>query len=161
MVSTLQAPTPTTMAAPSAALLFVLSALIGCARPSTGLMVRIADTGPCGGQRDILLEVLPGGLVKLNAEDQNREELGRRLEDIFRTRVVRYVFVQGNPRVSAGAVAEVIDIARRHVDYVAVVTPSVMKGATYQGGDCLPHDERKDTCLNPRLPAGYITHTSQ
>jgi biopolymer transport protein ExbD len=135
--------------------LIVLS--VGCSHPSTALMVRIADVGGCTDQRDIILEVLPHGGLKLNSENQKREELGPRLDDIFKNRVLRYAFIKGDPTVSFGEFAEVIDIAARHVDYVAVVTPSVVKRATYQGGSCLPHDRSKDTCLDPRLPAAYIT----
>jgi hypothetical protein len=130
-----------------------------CSHPFTGLPVRIADVGRCSGQRDIILKVMRGGGLKLNSEDQKREELGRRLAGIFRTRVERYVFITGDPNASFDDVAEVIDIASREVDYVALVTPSVMARATYQGGDCLPHDRSKDTCLDPRLPVGHIKHS--
>ena len=121
-------------------------------------MVRIAGIGRCSSLRDIVLEVLPGGGLKLNSENQKREELGRRLEDIFRTRVVRYVFVTGDPSVTFGEVAEVIDIAAKHADYVAIATPSVMKKATYQGGSCLRSEKNEDTCLDPKLPGDYIAH---
>jgi len=86
----------------------------------------------------------------LNGENQKREELGSRLEDIFRTRFYRYLFVTGGPNVEFGEVAKVIDAAAAKVDYVAIVTPSVMKKATY----------REDgTCLDSNLPADYNGHS--
>ena len=152
----------TSFKAPLAASLACLISLsVACSRQSTGRVVRIADVGECSSQRDIILEVLPAGGLKLNSENQDREQLGSRLDEIFKTRAVRYLFVKGGPKVPFAEVAQVIDIAASHVDYVAVVTPSVMERATYKGGGCLSHDTSNDTCLNPRLPAGYITHTSQ
>jgi hypothetical protein len=150
------------MVAPFAALLFSLTGFsVGCSHKPTGLVVRIADVGRCSDLRDIILEVLPGGGLKLNSKNQKHEELERRLGDIFRTRAVRYVFVIGDPSLPFGEVAEVIDIAAKQADYVAIVTPSVMKKATYLGGGCLPSEKNKDTCLDPKLPVDYITHSDR
>jgi biopolymer transport protein ExbD len=138
------------VAAPLAALLFGLTAFIAsCSHPSTGLAVRLAGLGRCGDVRDVVLEVLPGGVLRLNSENQKRDELGHRLHDIFRTRAYRYVFVTGDPNVSFGEVAEVIEIASTQVDFVAILTPSVLRKATYQ---------EDGTCLDPNLPADYIAH---
>jgi hypothetical protein len=128
-----------------------LLCLAGCAPGYSGattwLFVRIAGLGHCGDVRDIVLEVLPGGILKLNRRDQKREELGRRLDDIFRTRFYKYVFVTADPDARFRDVADVIAIAAEKVDYVAIVTPSVMTKATY----------REDgTCLDPNLPPDYI-----
>lgn len=126
------------------------------------LLVRIARIGRCSDLRDIVLEVLPGGGLKLNGENQRREDLGPRLEDIFRSRYYRYVFVRGGPNVSFGEVAEVIEIAARQVDYVAIVTPSVTRQATYQGNGCLPElDPGGGTCLDPNLPSDYHGHPAR
>jgi biopolymer transport protein ExbD len=121
------------MAAPLAALLFGLAAFMAsCSHPSTGLAVRIAGVGRCGDVRNVVLEVLPGGVLRLNSENQKRGELGHSLQDIFRTRAYRYVFVIGDPNVSFGEVAEVIDIASTQVDFVSIPPPSVLRKATYQ-----------------------------
>lgn len=138
------------MAAPFAALLFGLTTFMAsCSHPPTGLAVRIAGLGRCGDVRDVVLAVLPDGVLRLNGENQKRNELGHRLQDIFRTRAYRYVFVTGDPNVSFGEVAEVIDIASTQVDFVAILTPSVLRKATY-------HED--GTCLDPNLPADYIAH---
>jgi hypothetical protein len=139
----------TSIATPFAALFFGLTAIMGGAHTAAGLVVRIAGIGRCGDVRDIILEVLPGGGLRLNNQNQKREELGRRLEDIFTTRALRYVFVTSDPNVPFGEVVEVIDIAAKRVDYVAIVTPSVMKQATYL---------KDGTCLDPNLPRDYIAH---
>jgi hypothetical protein len=131
-------------------LLFGLTTFVkGCSRPPTGLAVRIAGLGRCGDVRDIVLEVLPGGALRMNSENQRRDELGQRLEDMFRTRYYRYVFIKGDPNVSFGEVAEVIDIASKEVDFVAILTPSVIRKAT-------SHED--GTCLDPNLPADYTGH---
>src|SRR5581483_10197285 len=139
----------TTIAAPLAALLLGLSTLsVSCSQKPKGLYVRIAGIGRCEDNRNILLEVLPKRGLKLNGEDQKRDELERRLKDIFKTRVYRYVYVIGDPNVSFGEVAEVIGIAAKQADYVSIVIPSVMKQATYRGESCRASDHRKDTCLD-------------
>jgi len=69
-----------------------------------------------------------------------------------------HVYVISDPNVSFGEVAEVIGIAARQADYVAIVTPSVMKRATYQGEACLPSEHGKDSCLHANLPGDYIAH---
>jgi hypothetical protein len=48
-----------------------------------------------------------------------------------------------------GEVAEVIDIASTHVDFVTLLTPTVMRAATY---------EEDGACLDPNLPSEYIMH---
>ncbi len=122
------------MAAPFAALLFGLTTFMAsCSHTATtGLAVRIAGLGRCGDVRDVVLAVLPAGVLRLNGENQKRDDLGHRLQDIFRTRAYRYVFVTGDPNVSFGEVAEVIDIASSQVDFVAILTPSVLRKATFQ-----------------------------
>lgn len=111
-----------------AAILGLTTFALGCSHTSTGLVVRIAGTGRCNSDfRDVILEVLPGGNLRLNSENQKRDELAHRLEDIFRTRYYRYLFVEGDPNVPFGEVAEVIDIASKQVDFVAILTPPVIK----------------------------------
>jgi hypothetical protein len=43
-------------------------------------------------------------------------------------------------------VVEVMRIAAKQVDYVVIVTPSVLRKATYK---------EDGTCLDPNLPPGY------
>ena len=50
--------------------------------------------------------------VKINQDPVDIRELGSRLEDIFKTRSDRVMFVKGDPTLQFGDVAEVIDIAK-------------------------------------------------
>ena len=47
----------------------------------------------------------------INAEDSDYDRLGGRLEEIFKTRAERVVFVKGDPSLEYSWVAKVIDIA--------------------------------------------------
>ena len=139
------------IAAPLAAFFLSMTTFpAGCSRtPPKGFVVRIAGLGRCSDVRTIVLEVLPGGVLRLNYENQKRDELEQRLEEIFRTRAYRYVFVMGDPNVPFGDVAEVIDTASKQVDYVALLTQSVLERADFR---------EHGTCLDPNLPAEYIAH---
>jgi hypothetical protein len=95
--------------------------------------------------RDIILHVSPHGLM-LNQEQQKPETLGTRLDVIYASRWSKHVYVTSDPKVRFGDVLRVVRIAAAHVDYVVIVTPSVLKQATY-GSD--------GRCLAPNLPLGY------
>jgi hypothetical protein len=114
------------------------------------MTVRIAKTRPCdGGEfRLVVIQVLPGSSIKINEENLPERELERRLEELFRTRVYRYVFVVGDPSVTFGDVAGAIDRASKVVDHVVIVTPSVDRQARvwWQTG----------MCLDANLPLAYI-----
>jgi len=55
------------------------------------------------------VHVLRPGVIQLNNEPLQTQELERRLEAIFRTRVYRYVFVTGGPGLQFRDVADIID----------------------------------------------------
>ena len=129
-------------------LLGVTLLMAGGARPSMGLAVRIAGLESCGEETIFVLDVQPGGWLKLRSEDLKREQLGRRLDEIFQTRVYRYVYVMGQSDVTFGEVAAEIDIASRHSDYVVLIPPSILKRAGHEGY----------VCLDPHLPASYWAH---
>lgn len=97
--------------------------------------------------RDVVLKVLPHGVLTLNSEPQKLGNLGLRLDAIYETRYWKYVFITSDLDVPLRDVVEVIRIAAKHVDYVAIVTLSVLGQATYRGGG---------TCLDPNLPPGYL-----
>lgn len=117
-----------------------------CFQTPKSLVVRIAGLGRCVDVRDIVLHVLPQGGLTLNGQPQKRADLGRRLDEIYRRRWSRHVYITSDPNALLGEVVEVIDIAGKHVDHVVIVTPSVLKKATYRGDG---------TCLDPNLPPGY------
>jgi hypothetical protein len=114
-------------------------------QPPNGVRVRIAGLGRCSDIRDIILRVLPRGGLILNSAAQTREGLVRRLDDIYRTRWSKHVYTS-EPTVPFHEVIEIIQLVSKHVDHVVIVTPSVLKQASYRSDG---------TCLAPNLPSGY------
>jgi hypothetical protein len=74
-----------------------------------------------------VIRVLKGDDVMLNQMKHKRGELEGLLHNIYKTRVERVVFVVADPDLPFQQIAEVVETAQRHVDYVALVTPSVEK----------------------------------
>jgi biopolymer transport protein ExbD len=65
----------------------------------------------------------------INAEPVTEDKLGKRLEDIFKTRAERVVFVKGDPSIEFGAVAKAIDAAHgAGIDKVGLMTAKVEAG---------------------------------
>ena len=65
----------------------------------------------------------------LNTEPIDETRLGKRLEDIFKTRAERVVFVKGDPDLEFQVVARAIDIAKgAGLDKVGLMTPKVESG---------------------------------
>jgi biopolymer transport protein ExbD len=64
--------------------------------------------------------------VKINQDDVDLRMLGSRLEDIFKTRSERVLFVQGDPTLAFGDVAELIDIAKgAGIDKIGLITKAL------------------------------------
>jgi biopolymer transport protein ExbD len=138
-------------AAPFAALFLTLSAIAaGFSHTANGFAVRIARVAPCGwdDRRGVVVQVLSHGGLRINAEVVKRVDLEWRLAQIFKTRVYRYIFLMGDPDLPFGEVAQVIDTAAKQVDYVSILTPSVMNEAKAWNG----------ICIDPSLPRDYIAH---
>jgi hypothetical protein len=136
----------------AASLVLWASFSVGCSRVPTGLVVRIAGIGECPSRRDIVLHVTPGGGLKLNSEDQNRQQLGQRLKAIFAERPEKFVFITADPAASFGEVVAVIETAAKQADYVALVTPSIAKQSTNRDAGGPARDNGKDACLTPGIP---------
>ncbi|MGH9664578.1 MAG: ExbD/TolR family protein [Bryobacteraceae bacterium] len=67
--------------------------------------------------------------MKINSEPTDTARLGPRLEDIFKTRADRVVFVKGDPDLEFQYVARAIDIARgAGIDKIGLMTPKVEAG---------------------------------
>lgn len=67
--------------------------------------------------------------VKINQDDVDIRMLGSRLEDIFKTRNERVMFVKGDPSLQFGDVAQIIGIAKdAGVDKVGLITKSLEEG---------------------------------
>ncbi len=67
--------------------------------------------------------------MHINNEDTDMDKLGPRLEQIFKTRAERVVFVKGDPDLEYQTVAQAIDIAKgAQMDKVGLMTPKVEAG---------------------------------
>src|SRR5207237_6380018 len=70
---------------------------------------------PPPSDRTIVVQVLESRTgkpnLKINQDDTSWDGLGDRLNDIFKTRAERVMFVKGDPDVEFQYVAEVIDVA--------------------------------------------------
>ena len=67
--------------------------------------------------------------MKLNQEDIDVSRLQTRLEEIFKTRAERVVFVKGDPDLEYQTVANAIDIAKgAGIDKIGLMTPLVEAG---------------------------------
>jgi biopolymer transport protein ExbD len=76
-----------------------------------------------------VVSVDPGGVLKINQESSTLQTLGPRLEEIFKTRNERVMFVKGDPSVSFGDIAQVIDIAKgAGIDKIGLITKALEEG---------------------------------
>jgi biopolymer transport protein ExbD len=67
--------------------------------------------------------------MMINQEVTDDQRLGARLEEIFKTRAERVVFVKGDPDLEYQYVAKAIDIAHgAGIDKVGLMTPQMEAG---------------------------------
>jgi biopolymer transport protein ExbD len=79
--------------------------------------------------RTIVVSVDPGGALKINQDPITLAALGPRLEEIFKTRNERVMFVKGDPTVDFGDVAQVIDTAKgAGIDKIGLITKAIEAG---------------------------------
>ena len=79
--------------------------------------------------RTVIVSIDAMGALKINQDDVPKEYLAARLEDIFKTRAERTMFVRGDKEINFGAVAEVIDIAKgAGIDKIGLITQDVEEG---------------------------------
>ena len=79
--------------------------------------------------RTVVVSIDAARRVKINQDDVDIRMLGSRLEDIFKTRNERVMFVKGDPSLQFDDVAQVIDIATgAGVDKVGLITKSLEEG---------------------------------
>jgi biopolymer transport protein TolR len=79
--------------------------------------------------RTVVIVIDKDKSMHLNNEDTNMDKLGPRLEDIFKTRAERVVFVKGDPDLEYETVAKAIDIAKgAGMDKIGLMTPKVEAG---------------------------------
>lgn len=79
--------------------------------------------------KTVVVQVGSGGTLKINQEDSNWEMLGKRLDEIFKTRAERIAFIKGDSDVEFRYVARAIDIMRNSgIDSVGLITAKVEAG---------------------------------
>jgi biopolymer transport protein ExbD len=79
--------------------------------------------------RTVVIVIEKDKSMKLNTEMVTEANLGQRLEDIFKTRAERIVFVKGDPDLDFVNVARAIDIAKgAGLDKVGLMTKAVEEG---------------------------------
>lgn len=79
--------------------------------------------------KTIVVQVTAGGKVMINQDETNWDQLGPRLEDIFKQRAEKVAFVKGDDSVDFAEVARAIDIMRANgVDKVGLITAKVEAG---------------------------------
>jgi biopolymer transport protein TolR len=83
------------------------------------------QSGPPPSQ--IVLEVLPGNVFRINSEPVARAQLPRRLKEIYDPRPDKIIFVKGDPTVKYHEVIYAMDVARGAGVKVIGATPKDVK----------------------------------
>ena len=79
--------------------------------------------------RTVVIIINKDQSMLLNTEPITEAQLGARLEDVFKTRAERVVFVKGDKDLEWNSVARAIDIAKgAGLDKVGLMTPKVEAG---------------------------------
>jgi biopolymer transport protein ExbD len=82
------------------------------------------DTDPT-----VVVEVQKDHSLQINGQPVKESDLTDKLEDIFKTRATKVLFVKGDPDVDYRYVAQVIDDAKgAGLDKVGIMTPKVEAG---------------------------------
>jgi len=80
-------------------------------------------------QRTVVIVIDANHKYSINSEDTDEAKMGERLEQIFKTRAERVVFVKGDPTLEYQWVAKAIDIAHgAGIDKVGLMTAKVEAG---------------------------------
>ena len=80
-------------------------------------------------QRTVVIVIDKNHKYSINNEDTDENRMGQRLEEIFKTRAERVVFVKGDPNLEYQWVAKAIDIAHgAGIDKVGLMTAKVEAG---------------------------------
>ena len=80
-------------------------------------------------QRTVVISINKDHSMMLNQEPTDENKLGARLEEVFKTRAERVVFVKGDPDLEYAFVARAIDIAHgAGIDKVGLMTAKSEEG---------------------------------
>ncbi len=78
---------------------------------------------------NVVIEVLKDKSLQINGQPIKEPDLQARLEDIFKTRATKVVFVKGDPDLDYRYIAQAIDDAKgAGLDKVGIMTPKVEAG---------------------------------
>jgi biopolymer transport protein TolR len=79
--------------------------------------------------RTIVVSVDANRNLKINQDPVTLDQLGPRLDEIFKTRNERIMFVKGDPDAHFGDVAAVIDVAHGvYIDKIGLITKAIEDG---------------------------------
>ena len=79
--------------------------------------------------RTVVVTVNRDRSMLINTEPTDEERLGARLEEIFKTRAERIIFIKGDPELEFQYVARAIDIAKgAGIDKIGLMTPKMEQG---------------------------------
>jgi biopolymer transport protein ExbD len=79
--------------------------------------------------RTVVIVIEKDGSIKINQDPVTEDKLGGRLEEIFKTRAEKVVFVKGDGDLEFAPVARAIDIAHgAGIDKVGLMTPKSEAG---------------------------------
>jgi biopolymer transport protein TolR len=79
--------------------------------------------------RTIVVSIDAERRIKINQDTVDLRNLGGRLEDIFKTRNERVMFVKGDSTLPFGEVAQIIDIAKgAGIDKIGLITKELEAG---------------------------------
>ena len=116
-------------------LVLIIIFMVITPRTPTGLQTLVPQPPPPNqkqtepDQRTIVVQVMPGGKLKINQDDSNWNDLGPRLFDIFKERADKIAFVKGDDSVEFAQVARAIDIMRGSgIDHVGLITAKIEAG---------------------------------
>ena len=114
--------------------LLIIFMIVAPAKPK-GLEALVPQPNPNKDQkvqdnaRTVVVSVNPGGQILINQDVVLKGALGDRLQDIFKTRAERVLFVKGDSQLNFGDVADVIDIAKgAGIDKVGLITAKIEAG---------------------------------
>jgi len=80
-------------------------------------------------ERTVVVSVKTGGQLLINQDPVTLDQLGVQLNEIFRTRAERVMFVRGDPEILFADVAQVIDIAKGvGIDKIGLITARIEEG---------------------------------
>lgn len=116
-------------------LVLIIIFMVITPRTPTGLKTLVPQPPPPNQKQEqpddktIVVSVMPGGKLMINQDSTTWNDLGLRLEDIFKERADKIAFVKGDDNVEFADVARAIDIMRGSgIDHVGLITAKIEAG---------------------------------